>query len=201
VAQGGGNLIQDGAAFLRSLLFTDSLTAARTAGLIAPGGASVISNDGGSFLPNMNQVPAIAGILGFNGSGIIGENSSGLIAKNSTGIISQDGNGLLTDNGAAAVYSAQSVSAAKAAVITGPATWTYGQPAMVTWTPAAGTAACPSGYLVLINGTTPLGNATMLSVGKSLLPANSVPRGKVSVSLLNACTGAPVTAPYTTTIQ
>jgi len=245
VAQGGGNLINDGAQYLKALIFTDPSTAARTARLITPGGASVISNDGGSFLPNINQIAAVAKLIGEDGSsfavgngagilaakpgaalaantsvanpavalkassGAIGENSSGVIGENSSGIIGFNGSGvvaknqLLTDNGAAAVtYSAQSVSDAKAAVMTGPATWTYGQPAMITWTPMPGTAACASGYRVLINGTTPAGNAVTLTLGKSLLQPGNWPRGtRLSISLTNLCTGAPAAAPYTTTVQ
>jgi len=70
VAQGGGNLIQDGAAYLRNLSFADSLTAARTAGLVTSAGVSIISQDGNGFLPNMNAIPAIASIIGENSSGL-----------------------------------------------------------------------------------------------------------------------------------
>ena len=73
---------------------------------------------------------------------------------------------------------------------------------MITWTPAPGTTACASGYRVLLNGTIQTGNATALSVGKSLVQPTTFARGtKVSVSLVSLCNGNPVAAPYTTTIQ
>jgi hypothetical protein len=174
VAQGGGNIILQGCC---NAAFTDASSAARTAGLLDMRGASVISNDGGSFLPTLNQVPAIARLVGDNGGG------------------------LLTDNGAALQRGTLSVTTAQAAVIKGPSTWTYGQPLMINWTPTPGAAACSSGYYVLINGTKTLGNPIALNVGKSLLPANAWPRGTVSVSLYSPCTKAPATAPYTVRIQ
>ncbi len=180
VAQGGGNIVAQGGG---NIAFADALTAARSAGLVAPGGVSVISNDGGSFLPSIGLIPAIASL--------IGENSSGLLSKTS----------LLTDNGAALTRTSLSLNAAVAAVIISPSTWTYGQPAMIKWTPSAGAPACSLGYRVLINGSTPAGNPVALTLGMSLLAAGSVPRGTVSVALRNECTQAPATAPFTVKIQ
>jgi hypothetical protein len=247
VAQGGGNLINDGAQYLKALTFVDASTAASAAHLITPGGASIISQDGNGFLPNMSQVAAVAKLIGQNSLGIasaggagvisakpgasLGDNAGGIalssaaqsastnsaiatqsasrvIGENSSGIVGFNGSGvtannpLLTDNGAAAVYSAQSVSAGQAAVITGPSAWTAGQSAMITWSPIPNTAACASGYRVLLNGNIQTGNATALSVGKSLVQPTTFTKGtKVSISLVSLCNGNPVAIPYTSIIQ
>ena len=212
MAQGGGNLVS-GVGFMSPML------AARAAGLVDRSGSAIISQDGSAFLPTMSALPALAslmgqnsnGLLGANASGVVNTNGSSLIGQNNSGLISNTAgsNSLLTDNGAALTSNAtamnmrslDSVGGGMSAVMTGPSTWTYGQAAMITWTPKSSAAPCASGYRVLINGKTPVGSAVTLSLGKSLLPAGSVPRGTVSVSLVNVCTGSPVAAPLQTRIQ
>jgi hypothetical protein len=204
VAQGGGNIVAQGGGNMLPAM--SSLAAAQQTGLLTDNGAAVISNDGGSFTSSFFSMAAISALVGDNGGGLI-KNPSSLISNNPNQFAPPSSANFVGQNGSSAIYSSQSVSTPMVAVIKGvrgssPTIWPYGQAVMITWSAAPGATACASGYKVLLNGNKPVGNATLLSVGMSLVPSSGDVRGsKVSVSLVSLCTNTPAANPYTVTIQ
>ena len=176
VAAGGGNIVAAGggnivAAGGGNFQFLDPATAARNTGLLI-NGVSLIGNDGSSFQASLANLANI--------SKFVGNNASAMVSTSP-------------------MYNTLSVSTNQAARITGPQTWTYGQPAMVTWSLAQANASCPSGVHVTVNGVTRTANIA-ISAGRAVVPWVNMARGsKPTLSL--ACGTSPFSPPVSTTIQ
>lgn len=204
VASGGGNIVASGGGNFQVLA---PAMAASYTGLIS-NGASVISNDGGSFLP------ALSSIILNGGGNIVGPSSGTLISNNNinglyqggaTSVVNTNGSNVVSTNGGNASASSYSLQSVKnpVLVITGPAYWPHTRTATVTWYTQSAGSACTKGVQVLLYGS-PASNSrpAQINSGSAVIGAVSWPIGtRVPVTLQDLCTNAVVSGTYYTTIN
>ncbi len=218
VAAGGGNVVNTNGS---NLQVQTPQTAARTVGLIS-NNMSVISNDGGSFLPAITSlINQDGGSLQnvFTNGNFVGNNSSAITNAVTTNVIGVNGsavtnavnsNQISNASLSSTSFKVQSLGSSSAAsnpvvTITGPARWIHGTAQVpVTWTVKNTGAPCNRGFQVYLQagGNMADGSAEALAAGRSMVNNLSWPIGyRFNIVLWDLCTNQAVSAPFQTIIQ